>query len=164
MKHTWVIAGVLLTALALFGCKKETPADTAAPAAPAAEVAPATDPALAAAATPTDFDYRTFAGTFSGTLPCADCSGIDTTIVLIGDGTYTLDEIYKDKQDGNFKGGGTWTAEDSGTRLRLDPNSKSDEDRLFEVVGKNEIRALGKDGTSAASALNYSLKRAPAAQ
>ncbi len=160
MKHTWIFAGVLLTTLALFGCKKETPADAAAPAAPAAEAAPATDPALAAAATPAEFDYRAFAGTFSGTLPCADCPGIDTTIVLVGDGTYTLDETHKDKQDGNFKGDGTWTAEDAGTRLRLDPNSKSDEDRLFEIVGKNEIRALGEDGTPAASTLDYSLKRA----
>jgi len=161
MKRKLIVAGIALTALTLFGCKKEPAAETATPVAPAAQ-APAADPALVAAATPSDFDLRSFAGTFSGTLPCADCPGIDTTIVLVGDGSYTLDETYKDKPDGNHKGDGNWTAEDSGTRLRLDPNSKSDEDRLFEIVGKNQIRMLGKDGAPVDSKLNYSLTRATA--
>lgn len=158
MKHRLVIAGIALSVLALSACKKE-PTEPAAPAEAATET-PAADPALAAAATPTDFDIRKFAGTFSGTVPCADCPGIDTRIVLVGDGTYTLEETYKDRPDGNFKGDGNWAAEEGGTRLRLDPNSKSDEDRLFEVVNNNEIRMLDQEGKAIASELNYSLARA----
>lgn len=160
MKHRLVIAGIALSVLALSACKKE-PTEPAAPAEAATET-PAADPALTAAATPSDFDIRKFAGTFSGTVPCADCPGIDTRIVLVGDGTYTLEETYQDRPDGNFKGDGNWAAEEGGTRLRLDPNSKSDGDRLFEVVNNNEIRMLGKDGAPADSKLNYSLTRATA--
>lgn len=162
MKRTWLIAGIVLTALTLFGCKKEAATETAAPAAPATETAPPADPALAAAAAPADFDMRSFAGTFSGSLPCADCAGIDTRIVLVGDGTYMLEETYQGKSDAPSKGDGNWTAEDSGHRLRLDPNSKSDADRVFEIVGKDEIRLADKDGNPVDSKLVASLKRVSA--
>ena len=161
MKRIGITTGIVLTALIVSGCKKEAPEATT-PAETAATPATTADPALAAAANPVvDFDMRSFAGTFSGTLPCADCPGIDTTIVLVGDGSYTLDETYKDKPDGNHKGDGNWTAEDSGTRLRLDPNSKSDEDRLFAIAGKNELHLLDKDGKPVDSAFSI-LKRASA--
>lgn len=162
MKRTWLIAGIVLTGVTLFGCKKEAATDTAAPSATATETAPPADPALAAAAAPADFDMRSFAGNFSGTLPCADCAGIDTKIVLAGDGTYTMEEAYQGKSDAAIKGDGNWTAEDGGHRLRLDPNSKSDADRLFEIVGKDEIRLEDKDGNPVDSKLAASLKRVSA--
>lgn len=150
-------AAAALAVLSLSACKKEPAAEPAA-AAPAA--APAADPALEAAANPVvDFDMRSFAGEFGGTLPCADCAGIDTRIVLAGDGTYTIDETYQGKSADAVKGDGNWTAEDNGHRLRLDPNSKSDADRLFEVLGNNEIRLMDKDGNAIQGAQNYSLKR-----
>lgn len=160
MKRTWIIAGLVLTALAVSGCKKEAATETAAPAETATPT-PAADPALAAAANPIDFDMRSFAGTFSGTLPCADCPGTDSKIELTGDGTYKLDESPQGKQDGNVKGDGNWTVEEGGARLRLDPNSKSDEDRLFAIAGKDELHLLDKDGKPVESAFTI-LKRAPA--
>ncbi len=148
--------------LALSACKKEQPAEPAAPAAAPAAAAPAADPALTAAANPVvDFDMRDFAGEFAGTLPCADCAGIDTKIALAGDGTYTIRETYRGKSADALKGNGTWTAEDNGHRLRLDPNSKSEDDRLFEIVGKNDIRLMDKDGTPLQGAQN-GLKRVAA--
>ncbi|MCL1633299.1 copper resistance protein NlpE [Luteimonas sp. SX5] len=162
MKQTWIITGIALTALALPGCKKEAAPEAAAPAAPAAEAAAPADPALAAAAAPTDFDMRSFAGSFSGTLPCADCAGTDTRIALAGDGTYTIDETYQGKATAPARSDGHWTAEDNGHRLRLDPNSKSDADRLFEIVGKDEIRLMDKDGNAMQGAQNFSLKRVAA--
>ncbi len=162
MKHTWIIAGIVLTALTLSGCKKEAPPEAAAAADAAAQPA-APDPALEAAANPVlDFDMRTFAGTFSGTLPCADCAGTDTRITLTGDGTYTIDESYQGKATAPARGDGNWTAEDNGVRLRLDPNSKSDADRLFEIVGKDEIRLMDKDGNAMQGTRNFSLKRVAA--
>lgn len=161
MKHRIAIAGIAF-ALSLSACKKEEPAKPVEPAAPAV-AAPASDPALEAAANPVkDFDPRVFAGEFGGTLPCADCEGIDTKIALAGDGTYAIEEIYRGKSQDASKGDGNWTAEDNGHRLRLDPNSKNDEDRLFEVVGQNEIRLMDKEGNAIQSAQNYSLKRAAA--
>lgn len=153
------VAGIALAVLSLSACKKEPAAEPAA-AAPATAAAPAADPALEAAANPVvDFDMRAFAGEFGGALPCADCAGIDTKIVLAGDGTYTIDEIYQGKSADAVKGDGNWTAEDNGHRLRLDPNSKNDADRLFEVLGNNEIRLMDKDGNAIQGAQNYSLKR-----
>lgn len=35
-----------------------------------------------------------YTGTYLGTLPCADCEGIETTIVLNADGTYTQTQLY----------------------------------------------------------------------
>ncbi|ROU06641.1 copper resistance protein NlpE [Lysobacter enzymogenes] len=161
-----MLALACLAALALSACNKPTEASKA-PAettpAPEAPQAPASAPpaAEAAPAAPAAFDAAAFAGTFSGTLPCADCSGIDTKLELKADGSYALDESYQGKKDGNFKGDGTWTAEENGKRVRLDPNSKSDDDRLFEIASKDEIRMLDTEGKPIESQLNYSLKRTP---
>lgn len=160
------LALACLAALALSACNKPTegtsaPAETpkTAEAAPVAALEPA--PAEAPKA---GFDVAAFAGSFSGTLPCADCAGIDTKVEFKADGTYAIDESYQGKKDGTAKGDGTWTAEEEGKRLRLDPNSKSDQDRLFEVVSNEEIRLLDQEGKAIDSQLNYTLKRVGAAQ
>ncbi|MET4727871.1 copper homeostasis protein (lipoprotein) [Lysobacter enzymogenes] len=160
-----LLALACLATLALSACNKPTEASKApAETTPAPETAPAPEPAPAPAAeaAPAAFDAAAFAGTFSGTLPCADCSGIDTKLALKADGSYAIDESYQGKKDGQFKGDGTWTAEDNGKRVRLDPNSKSDDDRLFEIVSKDEIRMLDTEGKKIDSQLDYSLKRAAA--
>ncbi|MEI2454966.1 copper resistance protein NlpE [Lysobacter firmicutimachus] len=167
-KHLLALA--CLAALSLSACKKPDEAAPAAEAPQAAEAAPApapaapAEPTLVAEAPKAGFDAAAFAGTFSGTLPCADCSGIDTKIDLKADGSYTVDETYQGKKDGAFKGDGHWAAEEDGKRLRLDPNSKSDQDRVYEVVSNDEIRLLDQEGKKIESELNYSLKRAGAAQ
>ncbi|TKR33597.1 copper resistance protein NlpE [Luteimonas gilva] len=164
MKRTSFAAAIVaLSVLGLSACKKEPAVEPASPAAAPTATAPAADPALAAAANPVvDFDMRAFAGEFAGTLPCADCAGIDTKISLAGDGTYASAETYRGKSAEPVKSDGTWTAEDNGHRLRLDPNSKSEQDRLFEVVGRNDIRLMDKDGNPLQGAQNSGLKRVAA--
>lgn len=151
-----------LAALSVAACKPEPPAapvDVAAPApVAAAEPVDALSTGAGSAESP-QFDQKAFAGSFSGTLPCASCPGIDTRLELVADGTYRLDETYQGEKGEVFKLDGTWTAESNNRHLRLDPNSKSDEDRLYEIVSNEEIRMLGKDGTPTQSALDYSLKR-----
>ena len=39
-----------------------------------------------------------WAGTYEGTLPCADCPGIKTTITLKDDNTYTISEEYLERK------------------------------------------------------------------
>ncbi|MGH8081802.1 MAG: copper resistance protein NlpE, partial [Lysobacter sp.] len=160
-----LLALACLAALALSACNKPSDkvdeikaADAAAVAATPAAPAPA--PAPVAEAPKAGFDAAAFAGGFSGTLPCADCSGIDTKIEFKADGSYSIEETYQGKKDGNAKGDGSWTAEEDGKRLRLDPNSKSDSDRLFEVVSHDEVRQLDQEGKPIDSKLDYSLKRA----
>jgi copper homeostasis protein (lipoprotein) len=154
---------ILLAALviaAMSGCKPQAPAETAAPPAPpeaAAPAAPVADALPSAQGAP--FDAKAFAGTFAGTLPCADCPGIDTRIVLAADGTYTITESYQERSAPELKGDGTWTAEENNRRLRLDPNSKSDNDRLFAILSNDEIRQLDMEGKAIESGLPYNLKR-----
>ncbi|MEH6422055.1 copper resistance protein NlpE, partial [Pseudomonas sp. CGJS7] len=150
-----LLALACLAALALSACNK--PAEPAAPAETpkAAEAAPAAEPAPAAEAPKPGFDAAAFAGTFSGVVPCADCSGIDTKIEFKADGSYTIEETYQGEKGEPSKGDGNWTAEEDGKRLRLDPNSKSDDDRLFEVLSPGEIRMLDIGGKHIDSQLNY---------
>ena len=130
---------VLVSALAIAACKPQAPAEPAAPAAPAEPAAPAAaapvavESAPAATAADVPFDIKGFAGTFMAG---------DTTLALKADGTYTL--------SGNVDG--TWTAEENGKRIRLDPNSKTEEDRLFAVTSNDQLDALGADGNPAAVA------------
>ena len=107
---------------------------------------------------PAGFDRKAFAGTFAGTVPCADCPGIDTHLAINADGTFTLEETYRDRGAGH-KSTGTWTIEADGKRLLLDPDTKDAADRHFEIVSKDEVRMLDTEGKPIASELNYSLRR-----
>jgi copper homeostasis protein (lipoprotein) len=160
MNRKLLLVAVLST-VAFAACKPQAPAEPAAPVAPAAPAEPApvaVESAPAAAPADVPFDTKGFAGVFTGTLPCADCPGIDTKVMLNRDGTYMLDETYQGKP-GNFSGDGTWTAEEGGKRIRLDPNSKSLEDRLFAVASQDQIEALDKAGNAIDSKAPHSLKR-----
>jgi len=42
-------------------------------------------------------DSLDWAGTYEGTLPCADCPGIRTTVQLRMDGTFTMTQLYVDR-------------------------------------------------------------------
>ena len=154
-----------LLALSLAACRQEA---EPAPAAPEAAVEPA--PAPAPEMTPQvsdsdltaksgDVDMKAFPGTFAGTLPCASCPGIDARLELQADGPFKLTETYQGEAGAPAVVEGTWTVEDGGKRVLLDPNSKSEQDRSFEIVSNDEIRLLGQDGKPVDSKLNYSLKR-----
>ncbi|MDR0182470.1 copper resistance protein NlpE [Lysobacter arvi] len=156
---------LLLAALvgaAASACKPQAPTtETSTPAAKADAATPGDAPAADArpAAPGAPFDVKAFAGTFNGTLPCADCPGIDTRVVLAADGTYTITESYRERSAPELTGDGTWTVEDDHQRLRLDPNSKSDDDRLFAILSQDEIRQLDREGKPIESALPYNLTR-----
>ncbi len=107
---------------------------------------------------PAGFDRKAFAGTFAGTVPCADCPGIETHLAIDADGTFELDETYQDR-DSSSQTTGTWTIDADGKRLLLDPDTKDAADRRFEIVSKDEVRLLDSDGNPIASELNYSLRR-----
>ncbi|MHB8911809.1 MAG: copper resistance protein NlpE N-terminal domain-containing protein [Lysobacter sp.] len=122
-----------LATVAIAGCKPQAPVEPAAPVAPVVPVVPATTaepaPVVATSISPA-LDQKGFAGTFA--------SG-GSTITLKADGTFKL------KQD-NAAFDGSWTAEADGAQIRLDPDSKAEPDRLYAVVGKDEIRPLDSAG------------------
>ncbi|WP_242106911.1 copper resistance protein NlpE [Luteimonas aquatica] len=171
MKHTLIAIALCSLLVATAACKRD---GAEAPAAPPADAAAAPADANAAAedahrtdvisevdhaTPPADFDVKGFAGVFAGTLPCADCPGIDTRLELKADGTYALRETYLERKAEPLKSDGTWTLEAANKHIRLDPNSKDEQDGQFEILGKDELRKLDIEGKPIESSLPYNLKR-----
>jgi len=141
MKRILLTSVALASILAVPACKREaapTPAyaeqDAAAKnvavEAPPADVEVISEAAHApvspeAAAAAPSFDTKAYAGTF------ADA---DTRLVITADGMFTLD------QAGNASSG-TWTLEKDGKHLLLDPDSKSEKDQRFEMIGNDELQS-----------------------
>lgn len=159
----------LLIALAalLPACKREAPVAADAPsttvAAPAAtdavspEVMAVDDRASPADAAP-GFDVKAVAGTYAGTIPCADCPGIDTRLVLEPGGRYTLHQSYRER-DARFDETGTWSAKPGGKAILLDPDAKGDADASLQIIAADELRFLGAE--DAPNGPLYALKRTP---
>lgn len=153
--------------LATTACTRE-PADPAAePAQSAAQTPAAPSPATGPAAPLVERKRAhtdraaALAGTFSGTLPCADCPGIDTTLQLDAGGHFALTRAYQGEHAASepLRIKGSWSMEAEGTQLRLDPGNKSDADVLFAVNSNDQLTMLSADGSAAASGLDYSLQR-----
>jgi uncharacterized lipoprotein NlpE involved in copper resistance len=162
------ILTVALAALALAACQRETPApaanDAPAAAAPATDATPvvATETTMAQAGVqpgPGAIDGKAFAGKFAGTLPCADCPGIDETLELGADGSFTLTDVYRERPQGTSTLQGSWSTDADGKRIRLDPGSKAEADRLFAIDDNDTLTLLGADGERADSAPDMRLKR-----
>jgi copper homeostasis protein (lipoprotein) len=166
MKRTLTVA---LAVLALAACQREVPAPVAAGAtAPAAASATDATPVVATETTmaqagvqpgPGAIDNKAFAGKFSGSLPCADCPGIDVTLELAADGSFTLTDAYRERPQGTFTMQGTWSADADGKRIRLDPGSKAEGDRLFAIEDNDTLSPLGADGERVEGAPDMRLKR-----
>ncbi|MBA3827797.1 MAG: copper resistance protein NlpE N-terminal domain-containing protein [Taibaiella sp.] len=52
-------------------------------------------------------------GTYTGNLPCTDCDGIKTTLILNDDKSYEIDEQYAGRKETNKTIGTHWTVTDS---------------------------------------------------
>ncbi|ENY3834879.1 copper resistance protein NlpE [Vibrio vulnificus] len=81
-------------------------------------------------------------GTYTGTLPCADCSGIDVTLTLNNDGSYVLEETYQGKQDGTFKSEGHFNWDESGSVVTLEGEGSLNQ----YFVGENTLMMLDING------------------
>ena len=80
-------------------------------------------------------------GTYQGILPCADCEGIKTRLVLNKDLTYSLKTSYLGKEDNIFETKGTFTWDKSGSKITLDNPEK----QVYQV-GENKLFHLDKSG------------------
>ena len=103
-----------LSALTLSACKDEQkPAENPNTAPPVAENASAEPAPASAAPSPV--------GSYHGILPCADCEGIDTTLVLNADGSYTLTTLFVGEANAQPESvNGKYTQSDDGSLVRLD--------------------------------------------
>ncbi len=167
MNRKSLVAMLVVMSVAVVACKREVPAtpgavapEVAAPTAVAAPV-PETDMARAGVQpNAAGFSSKAFAGVFKGHLPCADCPGIEETLELKPDGSFALTDVYQERPQGTQKVAGSWSTENDGQRIRLDPNTKAEQDRLFAIVSDDQINPLDADGKPVASGLGDGLQRA----
>jgi hypothetical protein len=105
------------------------PATTMEPAAPATVADPVGVAESAAPGEHTVFDAKAFAGEFGDAR---------SAVTFVADGTYSMTEESFAAQAPTT---GTWTLEPDARHLRLDANDKAIEDRVYEIVSNDELRA-----------------------
>jgi uncharacterized lipoprotein NlpE involved in copper resistance len=83
-----------------------------------------------------------WAGIYQGTLPCADCEGIKTSITLNQDYTYTLTEEYIGKKGNPIVAKGSFIWDDNGGKIALIDGGRKQQYK----VGENRLFHLDLDG------------------
>lgn len=84
-----------------------------------------------------------YAGTYRGVVPCADCEGIQTTLILTADGKYQLQTVYLKKSEQVFEETGTYRWNDAGNTIRLE-GMENAPNQYF--VGENMVFQLDLEG------------------
>lgn len=81
-----------------------------------------------------------WAGTYRGTIPCADCPGIQITVILKTDLTYTLKRRYIDRSDSVYVSTGKFEWDKTGNEITFIPASGNQPIRC--LVGENTLTQL----------------------
>ena len=84
-----------------------------------------------------------WAGTYSGVLPCADCPGIETSVILHSDGTYESSMFYIDESAIPQTTNGTFSWNETGSTIVLDSEGEVMEQYQ---VGENQLFRLDRNG------------------
>ena len=132
MKKRPALAMIVIAALAAAGC---------------------TTPATSMDATRPDPEHNArlsldWSGTYRGVLPCADCEGIETVVVLTRDGTYSTHARYLGKAEPVFSEHGRFSWNEAGNSVTLTGREPA---RYF--VGENHLLRLAPDGSRITGAL-----------
>jgi uncharacterized lipoprotein NlpE involved in copper resistance len=120
---------VLLLAVALGGCmpRAEAPASATAP--------------VDGHNSRNSLDW---AGTYEGVLPCADCPGIKTRLVLNSDGRFDLSTQYLERQVAPQTASGRFNWNSAGSTITLDAAGWGQQYR----VGEGRLLQLNRDGSA----------------
>jgi len=81
-------------------------------------------------------------GTYKGVVPCASCEGVETTIVLNSDMSFTMTELYKGEKDKPFETVGTFTWNENGDIITLEIEKRYP---MYRVV-ENALQMLDIEG------------------
>lgn len=97
-----------------------------------------------------------WAGTYQGTLPCADCEGVLTEIILKGDQSFTMTTQYLGKSKDRNISTGKFEWDNSGSKITLDSNPN-----LQYKVGEFVLFKLDDEGNRITGdlAANYLLRK-----
>lgn len=82
-----------------------------------------------------------WAGAYRGVLPCADCSGIETVVILADDGTYRSQSKYLDKDNDTFSEQGRFIWNEAGNTITFSGAAP-----VQYFVGENRLTRLALDG------------------
>ncbi|WP_337167590.1 envelope stress response activation lipoprotein NlpE [Xenorhabdus bovienii] len=97
---------------------------------------------------------QTTESVFTGVVPCADCTGIETTLQLSSDGSYILGQIYLEakNEENTFFETGHWIKSGKKIDLTHEDGKKS----YYQMKGENLVM-LDIDGEPIQSNFNYEL-------
>ena len=97
-------------------------------------------------------------GTYTGTLPCADCEGIEKILTLNKDQSFVSKDNYLGKKDSDFDSRGYFKWLENGQVILL-----SDENGTSFFVGESTLTQLDKSGNKITGELAdlYILKKQP---
>lgn len=97
-------------------------------------------------------------GTYEGTLPCADCEGIKTTLKINDDTTYELRSEYLGKKDGTFEESGVYRIVSGDVIELITPSSG---DKTYYKILDGAVTMSDSTGVTAQGALadQYTLKK-----
>lgn len=96
---------------------------------------------------------------FTGTLPCADCPGIDWQVDLLDDGSFQLRQTYQERAPGNVHDAiGRWAI--GSDRQRLILVGSQEQPFILEILDADTLRLMDQEGRPIESGLPYELARA----
>ena len=82
-------------------------------------------------------------GTYVGTVPCADCEGIRTTVTLRSDGSFERELLYIGKSASPIRESGQFSWNDAGSVVTL--NAEDGATQMYQV-GEDRLFHLGRSG------------------
>ena len=96
---------------------------------------------------------------YTGVIPCADCSGIEATLLLNQDGSYVEQLIYMGTKEGNraFHDAGKWEVD--GEKIRL-ANEKNELTYFAKAADAKSVTLLDLEGNPIETQMNYTLNQA----
>lgn len=98
---------------------------------------------------------------FQGTLPCADCPGIETKVTFMPDSTAAITRLYLDSDGTSETEYGTWSYQDSTFVVKTSSNDSVpvQETLSFKVLPDEQIALIGEDNIVKSE--NVLLKKQP---
>lgn len=147
MKRQTLIIAVVLLSLAITGCKTQNKSTTVIPDQP--------DKIAIGDNSANSLDWP---GVYNGTLPCADCEGLITSVTLNKDLTYKRITVYKGKDGKRFEENGNFSWIKSGSTIMLERNTNLPG---YYLVGENQLIQLDMEGNRITGDLaeNYMLTK-----
>ncbi len=111
---------------------------------------------------PSPIEARNLTGVYKGTMPCADCPGIDETLIIAGtkpdSGTFILEDIYQEKSVEPFQSQGTWTLINDNI-IKITPSTKNSTPSFFEIQLNGDLLMLDSNMQKIDSPFNQTLTK-----